>query len=81
MTFAGTPIYMAPQVLESKKYAIKCDVWSIGVTIYELITGELPFKVKKIDKSPVVIIQKIKKGKCEFDTKLFEDRPDLKKLV
>ena len=68
-------------MLESKKYTIKCDVWSIGVTIFELITGSLPFKVKKNDNSPAKIIEKIYKGKCEFEEKIFQERPDLRKLI
>lgn len=42
-TFAGSPYYMSPEVCE-KRYSTKCDVWSIGVIFYELLTGSLPFK-------------------------------------
>lgn len=66
MTFAGTPVYMAPEVLRSEKYTIKCDVWSIGVTLYELVTGQLPFKIMKIEKSPILILKRIDEGQCEF---------------
>lgn len=34
---------MSPEVCE-KRYSSKCDVWSIGVIFFELLTGELPFK-------------------------------------
>lgn len=43
----GTPVYMAPQILCSdiyKKYTHKCDIWSIGLLTYELITGDIPWK-------------------------------------
>lgn len=43
--FYGTILYMAPEVLLFKKYDAKCDLWSIGVTLYECLTGKVPFDV------------------------------------
>jgi serine/threonine protein kinase len=39
---AGTPIYIAPEVLKMQ-YGHKSDVWSTGITAYQLLTGRLPF--------------------------------------
>jgi len=39
----GTPIYMSPEALFSKEYSKKSDVWSLGVTIYELLEGRSPW--------------------------------------
>ena len=38
-----TVIYMAPEILEGKKYNYKCDLWSIGIIIYKLYFGKSPF--------------------------------------
>ena len=43
-TYCGTPINMAPEVLNRGVYNYKADVWSLGTIIYEMITGYSPFK-------------------------------------
>ena len=42
----GSPIYMAPQLLEREAYTTKCDVWSLGVITYEMIYGLSPWRAK-----------------------------------
>ena len=42
-THIGTPNYMAPEVIESEKYDFNVDIWSLGVTFFELITFKAPF--------------------------------------
>lgn len=42
-TIKGTLPYMSPQVLSDQPYGIKADVWSLGVLIFQLCTGVLPF--------------------------------------
>lgn len=36
-------MYMCPQALRENKYSFKSDIWSIGVTYYEMLYGITPF--------------------------------------
>lgn len=50
-TFCGTLDYLAPEMLEKgHKHDYRVDVWSIGVLIYELCTGDSPFTSELIRK-------------------------------
>ena len=40
----GTTQYMAPEIIEGKEYNHKCDLWSLGIIIYELCFKERPYK-------------------------------------
>lgn len=42
-TQIGTPLYLAPEVWKCKPYDSKCDMWSLGVLLYEMMTFNYPF--------------------------------------
>nr|XP_061811409.1 cGMP-dependent protein kinase 1-like [Nerophis lumbriciformis] len=42
-TLCGTPGYMAPEVIYNKGHSVAADFWSLGVFVFELLTGGLPF--------------------------------------
>ena len=72
-THAGTPIIMAPEILEGEdKYDDKCDIWSLGVTIYYLHFNEIPYDgacesrvLKQIKKLGQNILDKIEDEKLK----------------
>ena len=44
MTFTGTTLYKAPEMVNGGFYTEKIDQWAAGVTLYKLITGKTPFE-------------------------------------
>jgi len=50
-TFVGTGTYMAPERIQGNNYTIKSDVWSVGLTVFELAVGEFPYHKESTDES------------------------------
>lgn len=42
-TLVGSPLYVAPELLDFKEYSSNADLWSVGCILYEMLTGEHPF--------------------------------------
>jgi serine/threonine protein kinase len=46
----GSPIYMAPEILRGEPYSLSSDIWSLGVTLFEMLFGKCPFEESTIPK-------------------------------
>jgi len=66
----GTPEYLSPEQCEGKTVDQRSDIYSLGVTFYELLTGKTPYEAD----TPVSMLMKIVRG--EFPP-LCEVKPDL----
>lgn len=64
---AGSPYYIAPECLEGR-YEPSCDIWSLGVLLYLLVTGNLPFVGKNADE----VFFKAESGR--YPKKVLEDK-------
>lgn len=84
-TQCGSPAYAAPELLARKKYGPKIDVWSIGVNMYAMLTGTLPFTVepfslralyqKMVDKEMNPLPTQLSTGAVSFLRSLLEPDP------
>jgi NIMA (never in mitosis gene a)-related kinase len=45
-TQIGTPLYIAPEVWRHRPYDHRCDIWSLGVILYEMMTFAYPFNAR-----------------------------------
>ncbi|KAJ8008733.1 hypothetical protein DPEC_G00081480 [Dallia pectoralis] len=84
-TQCGSPAYAAPELLAHRKYGPKVDVWSVGVSMFAMLTGTLPFTVdpfnikqlhqKMVNREIGSIPNDISKGAVGFVLSLLEPEP------
>jgi serine/threonine protein kinase len=65
-TRVGTPLYIAPEVLRSENYDYRVDVWSLGCTMYELLTGRYLFQVRD-ERALIARHERIRSYGVEFE--------------
>ena len=61
-TLVGTPYYVAPEVLDGD-YSKECDCWSLGVILYIILSGYLPFQ----GNNAAEVYAAVKKGEITFE--------------
>lgn len=70
-TRVGTPQYVAPEVVNNRihGYSSKCDIWSIGVALWYVSIGELPF----VGRTPEAVLKQVVSGSTKFKTQLWQE--------
>ena len=64
----GSPLYMAPEIIQEKKYDNRVDIWSCGVITYILLSGRPPYVGAKKEE----IFHSIEKGSLKFNHPIWE---------
>ncbi|CAF4662322.1 unnamed protein product [Rotaria sp. Silwood1] len=75
-TQCGSPAYAAPEIFAHQEYGPAVDVWSIGVNMFAMLMGKLPFKVEHRSRNLAKLHACILKG-CEIPNTLSHDCHDL----
>jgi len=76
-TLSGSPYYMAPEVF-LQNYNSKIDIWSMGVVLYIMLSGKVPFP----GRTEPEIIYNVIKGEFHFDYDAFKNvSEDCKNLI
>jgi formylglycine-generating enzyme required for sulfatase activity/tRNA A-37 threonylcarbamoyl transferase component Bud32 len=65
-TQIGTPFYMSPEAWQGQRLDAQADIWSLGIVLYEMLTGDVPFGGDTL----IAVMNKV----------LTAPLPDLKKL-
>ena len=88
----GTPMYMSPEMIDGNGTYVS-DIWSVGVVVYQMITGKLPFDGGEGDDNQILYEhiktkeynkEKLNNVKCSEDVKDFIDKAlqkDIKKRM
>ena len=68
-TYCGTLNFMAPEVIEGKEYDLSCDLWSLGVIAFFILSGKPPF----FGQDDVDLVRKIASNNYDFSQEQWKD--------
>lgn len=64
-SLVGTPVYVAPEIVNGRAYGAAVDVYAVGVMAYRMISGEYPFDGREDDEKTMELIRQ---GRLEFNS-------------
>ncbi|KAM3146386.1 hypothetical protein pb186bvf_001355 [Paramecium bursaria] len=77
-TYTGTVAFSAPEIFSGGLYNEQVDMWSAGVILYVMLSGELPFNAEYLND----LIEQIQQCKYEMDSKIWQQiSPAAKNLI
>lgn len=76
-TMLGTPHYMSPEVIIDKDYGPECDNWSLGVMLYVMLVGKVPFD----GQTKIEMVQNMKQQNLTYPEELQQNHPDVLSIV
>lgn len=72
----GTLFYAAPEVLEIQdelpQYNQQCDLWSLGVILFTMLSGKVPFRARSNAESAADVISRIRLAEFSFDDPVWD---------
>lgn len=82
-TLCGSPLYMAPEILNRQDYTNKADLWSLGLILYEMVYGFNPYQdacnildlTAKIEACPIEYNNKVSDNCNDLLKKLLQKNP------
>lgn len=81
MTLKCSPLYATPQLLMNEGYSSKCDVWSMGCILFEMIFGFPPFNAFSIFSLVENIKAKVANGPYRLPSSINPLSPDVAQLI
>ncbi len=77
----GTPAFMAPERLQNLPYDGRADVYSVGVTLYQMLAGRVPFKATDSNNIAAILLMHVNTPPPSFQELGVDVPPEMEALV